>query len=99
MSAGATDPTPARPAFCPKCNGQMGQMDAKCPHCGYDFPTTEPGAHLLSLWAWFALIAVAIAAVALELDGWIQIAAVVSCVVFGLLRPAWRWWDRYWNVR
>lgn len=93
MSAGATDP-PARPAFCPKCNGQM---DAKCPHCGYDFPTTEPGAHLLSLWAWFALMAFALVAVAFELDGWIQIVAVVSCLVFGVLRTAWRRWDRYWN--
>jgi hypothetical protein len=26
-------------AYCPKCSGEMGQKDATCPHCGYDFPT------------------------------------------------------------
>jgi len=25
-------------AYCPKCNGDMGQWDAVCPHCSYDFP-------------------------------------------------------------
>jgi hypothetical protein len=25
-------------AVCPKCKGTMGQTDAVCPHCGYDFP-------------------------------------------------------------
>jgi hypothetical protein len=25
-------------AYCPKCNGEMGQQDLVCPHCGYDFP-------------------------------------------------------------
>lgn len=25
-------------AYCPKCNGEMGQEDVVCPHCGYDFP-------------------------------------------------------------
>ena len=31
-------------AFCPQCRKEMGQMDAVCPHCGYDFPTQEPEA-------------------------------------------------------
>ena len=25
-------------AYCPKCNGEMGQRDAVCPHCRYSFP-------------------------------------------------------------
>ena len=25
-------------AVCPKCRGEMGQTEAICPHCGYDFP-------------------------------------------------------------
>ena len=25
-------------AVCPKCKGAMGQTEAVCPHCGYDFP-------------------------------------------------------------
>ena len=25
-------------AVCPKCRGEMGQTEAVCPHCGYDFP-------------------------------------------------------------
>ncbi len=25
-------------AFCPKCKGVMGQLDAACPHCGYMVP-------------------------------------------------------------
>jgi hypothetical protein len=25
-------------AVCPRCKGTMGQVEAVCPHCGYDFP-------------------------------------------------------------
>jgi hypothetical protein len=25
-------------AFCTKCGGAMGETDATCPKCGYDFP-------------------------------------------------------------
>ena len=37
MSRTATGPKDPKPAFCPKCNGEMGLMDAKCPHCECDF--------------------------------------------------------------
>ncbi|MEX2185941.1 MAG: hypothetical protein WD875_04065 [Pirellulales bacterium] len=23
--------------YCPKCSGEMGMRDVRCPHCGYDF--------------------------------------------------------------
>ena len=98
MSADAPGPTPPRPAFCPKCNGAMGLRDAKCPHCGYDFPTTDLESHLLPLWAWFALIAVGVGAIAFGLDGWLALVAYVLCLGFALLRAAWRRWDRYWNT-
>jgi hypothetical protein len=29
-------------AFCPKCKGVMGQLEAVCPHCGYNFPPDPP---------------------------------------------------------
>lgn len=99
MSGGAASPKPTRPAFCPKCNGQMDLRDAKCPHCGYDFPTTQPGADLLSVWAWFALIAVCVVAIVFDFDQWLEIAVIVLCLGFALLRTAWRRWDRYWNMR
>ena len=33
-------------AICTKCNGEMGQTEPACPHCGYDFP--EPDQSLFS---------------------------------------------------
>ena len=97
MSEGTASPKPARPAFCPECRGPMDQRDVKCPHCGYDFPSTDLESHLLPLWAWFAFIAVAFVVIAFELGVWIEIGAVVLCLVFALLRATWRRWDRYWN--
>ena len=29
-------------AYCPMCNGQMGQMDLACARCGYTFPPSTP---------------------------------------------------------
>jgi hypothetical protein len=26
-------------AYCPRCKAAIGQLDAKCPGCGYDFPS------------------------------------------------------------
>jgi len=28
-------------AYCPKCNGEIGQQETVCAHCGYDFPPAE----------------------------------------------------------
>ena len=28
-------------AYCPECSGEIGAYDAKCSHCGYDFPIME----------------------------------------------------------
>jgi uncharacterized membrane protein len=28
-------------AFCPKCKGVMDGMALVCPHCGFDFPSTD----------------------------------------------------------
>jgi hypothetical protein len=39
-------------AVCPKCKGEMGQTEAVCPHCGYNFP--EP-ARPKTLPAWVSL--------------------------------------------
>ena len=29
-------------ATCPKCRGEMKTLELVCPHCGYDFPPSEP---------------------------------------------------------
>jgi hypothetical protein len=29
-------------AYCPNCKSAIGQLDAKCPNCGYDFPPPPP---------------------------------------------------------
>ncbi len=29
-------------ATCPQCRGEMKTLDLVCPHCGYDFPPSEP---------------------------------------------------------
>ncbi len=46
-------------ATCPKCNGLIGQTEAVCPHCGYDFPdaVTKPTlfARLTKLF-WFCVL-------------------------------------------
>lgn len=32
-------------AFCPKCKGEMETTAIVCPHCGYDFPSTDTRIH------------------------------------------------------
>ena len=50
-----------RMAICPKCNGAMGQTQAVCPHCGYDFPQpAEPRSMPWWLHLGFAVAAVAV---------------------------------------
>lgn len=57
-------------AYCPKCNGEMGQQDAVCPHCGYDFPP-EPSLDVKRS--------------GIEYSLWADIALVVGAVIAGLL--------------
>ena len=55
-------------AYCPKCNGEIGERAKVCRYCGYDFPS-EPDPALgrngiaYSAWAEFALIIGAFVAV------------------------------------
>jgi len=68
-------------AVCPKCRGEMGQTEAVCPHCGYDFP--EP-ARSKALPAWVTLGLVVIWGVIVILWGRtlvVQIIATVSLLL------------------
>ena len=97
MSEGATGPTPPRPAFCPKCNGAMGLKDAKCPHCGYDFPPPAERS-FLPLWAVVAMVALVVVVNQLGFGLWLDIAMLVLSLVV-LLGVAWQLWVRYRNTR
>jgi hypothetical protein len=54
-------------AYCPQCRGEMGERDAACPHCGYDFPLRPDRAAIrhgieYSIWADIALMIGAVVA-------------------------------------
>jgi hypothetical protein len=48
-------------AFCSRCNAQMGQTEASCPRCGYDFSEGDPSrGERLKGWIWAGVFVVAL---------------------------------------
>jgi hypothetical protein len=78
-------------AFCPKCGGPLGQRDAVCPACGYDFP--EPKQPPSRMWLHLALIALVVVAVVFFRDNPVVAVIIgVSGLLFylSLLLGLWR---------
>jgi uncharacterized protein YqhQ len=63
--------------FCPKCNGEMGMRDVRCPHCGYDFAPRDK--ELAEKGGGFAYSAIAYVALALAIVG------VMISLAFGVI--------------
>ncbi len=79
--SGPTQP----PAYCPKCNGQMGSADPRCPHCGYDFPLREPKRPLFAGFSLFADVVLILGAVIAGL-GFVA-ALVAACLALAGGQP------------
>ena len=62
-------------AVCPKCNGVMGQTQAVCPHCGYDFPP-PPVPRAVPWWVCLGLVIAWVAVLVLFQDN--PVVGVVS---------------------
>jgi predicted amidophosphoribosyltransferase len=75
-------------AVCPKCQGEMGQTEAVCPHCGYDFP--EPArSRALPTWVSLGLVAAWVAVVIVWSDTLVVQLIVTVCLVLSLV-GVWR---------
>ncbi len=66
--------------YCPKCNGEMGMRDARCPHCGYAFDAI--GSYVPPRGDGFAYSPFANFALAVGI-----VAAVIACVAITIGGP------------